>query len=91
MKYKFTQRQFNILIDRFNLIGDNGLQLKMKSDVAKEYIGENKDDGKSYIVNFSLNGFRSKLKVFSANNFQARKIAIQMLPAAKIFNAIEVR
>lgn len=91
MRYKVTKRQFNILIDHFYLIGDRGLQLKMNSEVAKEYIDESKDDGKSYIVNFSLNGFRSKLKVFSTNNYRARKIAMQMIPAAKIFNAIEVR
>ena len=91
MRYKVTERQFNILIDDFNLIGANGLQLKMTGKTAKEYIDENKDDGKSYIVNFNLNGFRSKIKVFSSNNARARKIAKQLIPNAKIFNAIEAR
>lgn len=91
MKYRVTKRQFNILINHFDLIGDKGLQLTMSGKIARDYIDENKDDGKSYIVNFSLNGYRSKIKVFSTNNYRARKIAMQLMPNAKIFNAIEVR
>jgi hypothetical protein len=91
MRYKVTKRQFNILIANFNLIGDRGLELKMNGKTAKEIIDENKDDGKSYIVNFTLNGYRSKIKVFSSNNSRARKLASELMPNAKIFNAIEVR
>lgn len=91
MRYRVTQRQFNILIDNFNLIGDKGLQLKMTGKTAKEFIDEASGDGKSYIVNFSLNGFKSKIKIFSGNNYQARKLAKEILPGAKIFNAVEVR
>ena len=91
MRYKVTKRQFNILIDHLDFIGDRGLQLKMTGKTAKEVIDEHSNDGKSYIVNFSLNGYRSKIKVFSTNNSRARKIASELLPNAKIFNAVEVR
>lgn len=91
MKYRVTQRQFNILLDNFNMIGSNGLEMKMTGRTAREVIDEHSNEGKSYIVNFSLNGFRSKIKVFSTNNSRARKIASELLPNAKIFNAYEVR
>jgi hypothetical protein len=91
MKYKVTQRQFNILIDNFNMIAANGLELKMTGRTAREVIDEHSNEGKSYIVNFSLNGYRSKIKVFSINNFRARKLASELMPNAKIFNAKEVK
>jgi len=91
MRVKVTKRQFNILIHNFSLIGDKDLYLTMTGKTAKECIDENKDDGKSYIVNFSLNGYRSKIKVFSNNNSRARKLASELLPNAKILNAVEVR
>jgi len=91
MRYKVTKRQFNILIDNFNLIGNRGLYLKMTGKTAKEVIDEHSNEGKSYIVNFSLNGFRSKIKVYSTNNSRARKLASELLPNAKIFNAYEVK
>ena len=91
MKVKVTKRQFNILINNFKLIGDRGLFLNMSGKTAKEVIDEHSNEGKSYIVNFSLNGFRSKIKVYSTNNSRARKLASELLPNAKIFNAVEVR
>lgn len=91
MRYKVTKRQFNILLDNFNLIGDRGLYLNMSGKTAKEVIDEYSYEGKSYIVNFSLHGYKSKIKVFSTNNARARKIAKELLPKAKIFNAFEVR
>jgi len=91
MRYRVTQRQFNILIDNFNTIGVNGLELKMTGKTAREVIDEHSNEGKSYIVNFSLNGYRSKIKVFSNNNSRARKIASELMPQAKILNAYEVR
>lgn len=91
MRYKVTKRQFNILLDNFKLIGDRGLSLKMNGKTAKEVIGERSHIGKSYIVNFSLNGFRSKIKIYSNNNTRARKIAKELLPNAKILNAYEIK
>ena len=91
MRYRVSQRQFNILIDNFNLIGDRGMCLSMKGKTAKEVIDEHSSEGKSYIVNFSLNGYKSKIKVFSSNISRARKIASEILPNAKIFNAKEVK
>jgi len=89
MRYRVTKRQFNILIDHLDFIGDRGLQLKITGKTAREFIDEHSSEGKSYIVNFSLNGYRSKIKVFSTNNSRARKIAIELLPNAKILNAYE--
>ncbi|MFD1293464.1 hypothetical protein ACFQ5N_06410 [Lutibacter holmesii] len=91
MRYRVTQRQFNILIDNFNMITPKGLELKMTGRTAREVIDEHSNEGKSYIVNFSLNGYRSKIKVFSTNNSRARKLASELMPQAKIFNAYEVR
>jgi len=91
MRYRVTQKQFNILIDNLNMIGANSLELKMTGKTAREVIDEHSNEGKSYIVNFSLNGYRSKIKVFSTNNSRARKIASELMPLAKIFNANEVR
>lgn len=91
MRVKVTKRQFNILINHFNFIGDKGLHLTMTGKTAREVIDEHSNEGKSYIVNFSLNGYRSKVKVFSNNNSRARKLASELLPNAKILNAVEVR
>jgi len=63
----------------------------MSGKTAKEVIDEYSYYGKSYIVNFSLNGYRSKIKVFSTNSVRAKKIAMELLPNAKIFNAYEVK
>lgn len=91
MKVRVSKRQFNLLIDNLKLIGKKGLYLKMRGRTAKEIIDEHSNEGKSYIVNFSLNGYRSKIKVFSINNFRARKLASELMPNAKIFNAKEVK
>jgi len=90
MRYRVTQRQFNILIDNFNLIGDRGLYLKMSGKAAKEVIDENTND-KSYMVKFSMNGYRSKIKVYASNITRARQVASKLLPIAKIFNVTEIK
>ena len=91
MRIKVTKQQLELLVNNFHWIGDRGLGLQMTGKTAKEFIDEHSNEGKSYIVNFSLNGYRSKIKVFSTNNSRARKIATELLPNAKIFNAVEVR
>jgi hypothetical protein len=91
MKVRVSKRQFNILIDNLKLIGEKGLYLKMRGKTAKGIIDEHTNEAKSYIVNFSLNGYKSKIKIFSNNNSRARKLAGEILPNARIFNAVEVK
>lgn len=45
---------------------------------------------KQYSVNFTLKGHKSKINVQALNVTRDRQIASQLLPDAKIFNAIEV-
>ena len=74
MRYIVTKRQFNILVDNFNLIGDRGLQLNMSGKTAKEVIDEISNH-KSYLVKFSMNGYKSNIKVYASNITRARQIA----------------
>jgi len=90
MRVKVTKRQFTILIDNFNLIGNRGLYLKMTGKTAKEVIDES-FNYKSYLVRFSMNGYKSAIEVNASNITRAKQIASKLLPSAKIFNVTEIK
>lgn len=90
MLVKVTKRQFILLIDNFNLISNRGLYLKMNGKAGKEAIYEN-NNCKSYLVRFSMIGYKRTIEVNASNITHARQIASKLLPSTKIFNVTEIK
>lgn len=93
MKIKVTQRQFEILLNNFHLIGDKGLELTMSGKLAKlitlneEVLEENR----MYKVAFWIDGLSSFVIIPSPTGGYAMQVVSKLYPKAQVYNAIEIK
>lgn len=93
MKIKVTKRQFKILLDNMDLIGDRGLQLTMSGKTFKKIFPYEIiiNEQKLYKVRVWVGGYPTNVLVFSDGGASARMIASKLYPKATVFDAKEIK
>jgi hypothetical protein len=93
MRVKVTQKQFELLLNNFHLIGDRGLELTMSGKLAKMLTPETYivNEQKLFKVDIWIGAYPTKVIIYSDNSASARVVAGKLYPKAKIFSASELR
>ncbi|MDB4225877.1 hypothetical protein N8Z48_02085 [Algibacter sp.] len=92
MKIKVTKRQFKILLDKFHLIGDRGLELTMSGKLAKLItLNEVLNESRMYKVHLFIDALSTHIIIPSPNGAYARELVSKLYPNAQVHGAIEIK
>lgn len=94
MKYKITQKQFEMLLANFQILTDNGLELKMSGKTAKKVMpGHNGviKEQKQFLVNIWVGGYNTKAIIFASNGSRAVELTRKLYPTARVAGATEIK
>lgn len=94
MRYKITQKQFEMLLANFQILTDNGLELKMSGSTAKKVMpGHNTviKEQKQFLVNIWVGAYNTKAIIFASNGSRAVELAKKLYPNTRVASATEVK
>jgi hypothetical protein len=93
MKIKVSKKQFKILLNNFELIGDKGLGIEMSGEAFKNIVPDENElnEQKAYKVDMWVGSFPIKVIIFSGNSVTARMAAGKLFPKARVNFASEIK
>lgn len=93
MTVKVTPKQFKLLLDNPEFIGERGLKLTMSGRSVKKILPDlnSLNEGKMFKVNLWFGAYDTVALVYAHSSSSAMTIAGKMFPKARVFSATEFK